>query len=163
MKISDTNLRTLFYNGLAVLLFNVTVGLSQPAMADIRLRECSTEQITGSWVFATNVGKFPERGITAIGTMNIESNGDLDGLFDVTIATTTESEGVFLPGNYYSGSVTVNDDCTGTLSFVTAQSTRTDSIVILSNREMLAMSQDPGNLWNYQIRRLPSRYFRFNK
>ena len=118
---------------------------------------CSTRAIAGQWVFATNVGRQmlgepfpPEKDITAIGTMNIDRHGNVSGTFDVTV-----QDFAFIPGIPYNGSVTVNPDCTGILDFVTGVgSQRTDSIVVVNRREMLGMSQDPQNLWNYQVRRI---------
>ena len=117
---------------------------------------CSTRAIAGQWVFATNVGRQmlggpfpPEKDITAIGTMNIDRYGNVSGTFDVTV-----QDFAFIPDIPYNGSVTVNPDCTGILDFVTSISQRTDSIVVVNRREMLGMSQDPQNLWNYQVRRI---------
>ncbi len=127
-----------------------------PSFAD---HGCSVRDIAGRWIFATGVGRqmlgdgFPaDKDITAIGTMNIHRDGTLEGTFDVTVEDT-----VFIPGLYYTGSVVVNPDCTGTISFATsAGSVRMDSIAIVNRREVLAMSQDPFNLWTYQIRRTPA-------
>lgn len=116
--------------------------------------QCNVRTLSGSWFFATEVGHFPgpvpfSGDITAIGTMNIDPAGQLAGTFDATV-----SEVAFLPGTAYSGSVTVNPDCTGTLTFETSQgSVRTDSIVIINGNEFWGMSQDPGNLWTYRARR----------
>ncbi len=118
---------------------------------------CSNRAIAGKWVFATGIGRqmlgapFPaDKDITAIGTMNIAADGSLTGTFDATVQDT-----FFLPDLTYSGSVVINDDCTGTITFVTsAGSARTDSVVVVSPKEMLAMSQDPLNLWTYQVRRI---------
>lgn len=126
----------------------------RPAVAD---ESCSVRAIAGNWLFATSIGHQmlgapfpPDKDITAIGTMNIARDGTLSGSFDVTIEGFT-----FAPGVFYTGSVIVNPDCTGMLSFVTSLgSARTDSIAVLSRREILAMSQDPLNLWTYQIRRI---------
>jgi hypothetical protein len=64
----------------------------------------------------------------------------------------------FLPSVGYSGSVTVDPDCTGTLTFVTTAGTaRTDSIVVPSERELWSMSQDPGNLWTVRARKISGR------
>lgn len=125
-----------------------------PALAD---KACSTKELAGSWVFATGIGRQmlgapfpPDKDITAIGTMNIGEDGSLSGTFDVTV-----QDFGFIPGVEYSGSVSVNTDCTGTVAFVTSVgSVRTDSIVVLNRREMLGMSQDPANLWTYEVRRL---------
>lgn len=118
---------------------------------------CSTHALAGSWVFATGIGRqslgppFPsDKDITAIGTMIINKDGSLAGRFDVTVEDT-----FFFPGNAYFGTVMVNPDCTGTLSFETSQGTlRTDSIVITGRHEFLGMSQDPANLWTYEAHRL---------
>lgn len=121
---------------------------------------CSTRAIAGHWVFATGVGRqmlgdpFPAgKDITAIGTINIGKDGSLSGKFDVTV-----QDSFFFPDVVFSGSVTVNPDCTGTLTFVTDVGTaRTDSIVVVDRREMLGMTQDPLNLWTYQVRRISSK------
>ena len=82
--------------------------------------------------------------------MNSKRNGTLSGTFDVTV-----QDFAFLPAITYTGEVIVNPDCTGTVSFETSVgSMRIDSIAVLSRREMLGMSQDPANLWTYQIRRI---------
>ena len=116
-------------------------------------RTCSTRMLAGKWLFATSVGRqafSPGGDIMALGTMNINKAGELKGVFDVTI-----ENDVFLPGIGYSGSVTVNRDCTGTLQFVTDLGTaRTDSILVLNRKEVRAMSQDPGNLWTYEMRKI---------
>ena len=127
---------------------------ARPSLAD---SSCSVRDVTGNWMFATSIGRQmlgepfpPDKDITAIGTMNIERDGTLSGTFDVTVQDT-----VFLPGVAYSGSVVVNRDCTGTVTFQTSVgSVRSDSIVLVNRREILAMSQDPLNLWTYQIRRI---------
>lgn len=118
---------------------------------------CTVKAIAGQWLFATGIGRQmlgepfpPDKDITAIGTMNINRDGSLSGNFDVTV----EDFG-FIPGIVYDGSLTVNPDCTGTLSFVTSVgSVRTDSIAVVNRNEILGMSQDPANLWTYQIRRV---------
>ena len=128
--------------------------LGRPAAAD---PGCSVKDIAGKWMFATSIGQQslsdmlpPGKDLTALGTMNIERDGTLEGVFDFTV----EDE-FFFPDVPYSGTVVVNPDCTGTISFVTgAGSMRNDSIAIVNRREILAMSQDPANLWTYQIRRI---------
>ena len=63
-----------------------------------------------------------------------------------------------------TGTVVVNPDCTGTLTFNTnAGTTRTDSIVIVNRRAMLGMSQDPQNLWTYKARRIGTGLQRGNR
>lgn len=139
---------------LALCAIAVFALLGRPALAD---QGCSLKDIAGKWIFATNIGRqtlgppFPaDKDITAIGTMDIARDGTLTGTFDVTV-----EEFAFIPGVSYTGSVMVRPDCTGILSFATSVgSVRTDSIAVLSRAEMLGMSQDPLNLWNYQIRRI---------
>ncbi len=136
--------------------------LSITAVTPVLARgKCSIRTIAGRWMFATEVGQIdlslfglPQPAgvadITAIGTMNIDRDGNLGGKFDVTVA-----QFAFVPDNEYSGSVTVNPDCTGTLTFVTSVGTiRTDSIAVLSPSEIWAMSQDTLNLWTYRVRRI---------
>ncbi len=143
---------------LLVLIFIALSTLAGPvAYAD---PECSVRQIAGSWIFATGIGRQalgtpfpPDKDITAIGTMNIKRDGTLSGTFDVTVQDTA-----FVPGVEYTGEVILNPDCTGTLYFeTTLGSTRVDSIAVLSRREILGMSQDPLNLWTYQVRRITPR------
>ena len=138
--------------------------LSITAMTPVLARDkCSIRTIAGRWMFATEVGQQRlivdllsggPSAITAIGTMNIDRHGNVSGEFDVTIAGFA-----FVPDVTYSGPVTVNEDCTGTLSFTTASgATRTDSIVILSPDEMWGMSQDfENNPWTYRVRRISGR------
>lgn len=139
---------------IAVGLLAMSVLLGSQALADDR---CSTRMIAGNWAFATGIGRqslgppFPEgEDITAIGIFSIDRHGNLAGKFDVTV-----EDFLFFPENTVTGTVTVKSDCTGTLTFVTSAGTaRTDSIVVISRREILGMTQDPANLWTYQVRRL---------
>lgn len=139
--------------GIAILA-STTGGGSPTAEA---AQPCTVESLSGNWLFATGVGHFPgpepfSGDITALGTMNIDRDGQLEGVFDATV-----SEVALLPGTTYTGNVTVNEDCTGTLVFETsAGSVRTDSIAIINDDEFWGMSQDPGNLWTYQARRVGS-------
>ena len=117
---------------------------------------CSLRNVTGRWLFATSIGRQmlpdlpPEKDITALGTMFIKRDGSISGTFDVTVEDT-----FFAPGVPYEGSVVVNPDCTGTLTFVTGLgSVRTDSIAVVGRSEILGMSQDLANLWTYQVRRV---------
>lgn len=117
--------------------------------------DCSARQLAGRWMFATDVGRqtfFPGGDITAIGTFRVDRSGKVEGVFDATVASW-----MFLPGISFTGSFTVNADCTGTLEFVTgAGTTRTDSIVVMGDR-IYGMSQDVQFLWTYQMRRLDDR------
>ena len=138
---------------LTLCLLLLSAGLVNPAWAD---RGCSVRDVAGKWMFATSIGRQmlpgfpPDKDITAIGTMNIARDGSLEGTFDVTV-----EDSFFQPGIPYSGSIIVNRDCTGTVEFVTALgSARTDSIVIVNRSSMIAMSQDPLNVWTYQVRRI---------
>lgn len=136
--------------GMTILLMGIGLLPTAQALAD---GPCSIKAIAGHWVFATGIGHSaqPEQpDVTAIGTMNLTKDGSLNGKFDVTFDNT-----FFIPDIIYSGSMTVNPDCTGTATFITGIGTeRTDSIVVVNRREMLGMSQDPSNLWTYQARRI---------
>ena len=123
-------------------------------------KHCTTRAIAGQWLFATGIGRqalgdpFPSgKDITAIGTMRIDRDGRIEGRFDATV-----EDGMFLPGNTYEGRITLNEDCTGELRFVTGEGAeRTDSIVVVGKGEILGMSRDPNNLWTYQARRIATR------
>lgn len=135
----------------------LTVGLLAVAGNQANADSCSTRMMAGRWVFATGIGhqnlpQAPAPGdITAIGTMNVQPDGVLEGTFNVTF-----QEAAFVPGIPYSGTITVNPDCTGTVTFVTGiGSQRTDSIVVLNRFQFWGMSEDPSNLWTYQAQRLP--------
>jgi hypothetical protein len=138
-----------------VVLLAMTTLLCVQAVAD---DSCSLRSLAGRWMFATGIGHqglgppFPEgKDITAIGLFTIGRQGGLSGTFDATVQDT-----FFLPANTFTGSITMNRDCSGTLTFITSAGTaRTDTIVVVSRKEMLGMSQDPANLWTYQVRRLP--------
>ena len=138
---------------LTLCLLLLCAGLTNAAWAD---RGCSVRDVAGKWMFATGIGRQmlpgfpPDKDITAIGTMNIARDGSLEGTFDVTVQDT-----FFQPGIPYSGSIVVNGDCTATVEFITALgSARTDSVVVVNRGKMIAMSQDPLNLWTYEVRRI---------
>jgi len=111
--------------------------------------------LAGRWMFATDVGKqtfFPGGDITAIGTFRVDRHGKLNGVFDATVAGWMHLSRVT-----FSGAFTVNPDCTGSLTFVTANgNSRTDTIVILGDR-IRGMSQDVQFLWTYEARRMEDR------
>jgi hypothetical protein len=126
-----------------------------PAFATGEFESSNTRMLAGRWMFATDVGhqiRFPGGGhITAIGVFRFDRQGTLlDGVFDATAENFR-----LLPGITFTGSVVVNANCTGTLTFVTSGGvTRTDSIVVLGPGFVRGMSQDPDNLWTYEMRRL---------
>ena len=126
-----------------------------PAFAGNEFEPCNTRMLAGRWMFATDVGhqaRFPGGGnITAIGVFRFDRQGTLlDGIFDATVEKFR-----FLPGITFTGSVVVNANCTGMLTFVTsAGTTRSDSIIVLGPGHVRGMSQDIDNLWTYEMRRL---------
>ena len=136
----------------AVLLLGLA---AVPALAQDGDRPCSVQSIAGEWMFATEVGQqafIPDQegDITAIGTMNIDSEGNVNGEFDNTIA-----EFMSFPDNTYAGSITVDADCRGTLTFITSSGAmRTDSIAVVSQSEFWGMSRDPNSLWTYRVQRI---------
>lgn len=121
-------------------------------------KECRTSMLAGRWLFATQIGHQalggnapPPGDITALGTMNIDRHGALEGKFDVTF----EGAG-FRPDVLYAGEAILNEDCTGTLSFMTELgASRTDSIALVERDLFWGMSQDPNNLWTYRAKKIP--------
>lgn len=141
-----------------------------PALAADTSRPCSVQSIAGSWSFATDVGQLVDQNgillghLVAIGTMNIDRNGNVMGEFDYTRRRENKS-GTFLNVAYW-GVITVGPDCRGTLTFETsAGAQRKDSIAVLNSYEMLAITRAPApapdvphtwNLWTYRIARISS-------
>ena len=76
---------------------------------------CSLRDVVGKWVFATGIGQQmlpnlpPDKDITALGTMTIDPDGVVTGVFGFTVQET-----FFAPGIRYEGSVQIDEDCTGT-------------------------------------------------
>jgi hypothetical protein len=115
---------------------------------------CHVNWLTGRWMFATGIGRqsaFPERGdASAIGIFSVDRAGKVTGKFDANMLN-----GEPLLDVKFDGSITVNRDCTGVLTFTTARGdTRTDSIVVINSREVAGMRRDPQFVWTYQMRRL---------
>jgi hypothetical protein len=74
---------------------------------------CSIATIAGQWVFTTDV-LYTQDGTVdgvALGTINIGIDGSYGGTYDWA------GTSGFSLGNNYIGTVTVNPDCTGTVSF----------------------------------------------
>lgn len=141
-------------------LVAAAVILSSATVPDAAGRDnglCSVRTLRGHWLFATGMGElfyepFAGRTITALGTMDFDGQGNLQGSFDNTIA----DFGAFLDNTYW-GTVTVDPDCTGTIQFTTSSgSQRTDSIALVRRDEVWGMSLDPKNPWTYIVRRVPA-------
>jgi hypothetical protein len=105
---------------------------------------CSIATIAGAWVFTTNNLYLPDGTLdgNALGTANYHMDGTLDGTYG------WEGTGGFYPGTRYAGNLSVNPDCTGTLSFHDVGDTYTvvQSIVIARNgQEIWGMFQNPSD------------------
>jgi hypothetical protein len=106
--------------------------------------KCSISTIAGAWVFTTDV-LYTEEGTVdgiALGIINIGIDGSYGGTYDW--AGTTG----FSLGNEFIGTVTVNPDCTGTVSFHSVGDTYDvlQSIVIAgSGQEIWGDFQNPAD------------------
>jgi hypothetical protein len=138
------------------LIAPVALQLSSAASANGVHETCSIGKLAGRWAFATDVGHETISfggDITALGTFTVDRRGRVEGTFDVTF-----ENNAFVQDVPFEGEMTVDADCTGTLSFVTGAGTaRTDSLLMLNRYELWGMSRDPQNLWTYRVRRLPAR------
>lgn len=142
---------------LAVMALTLALGTGVVGHAWADEGRCSTETLAGQWIFATGIGHQmlgapfpPDKDITAIGKLTFGKDGSVNGRFDVTV-----EEFAFFPDNTVEGTIVVYPDCTGYLTFVTSAGTaRTDSIAVVGPREILGMTQDPNNLWTYQVRKI---------
>jgi hypothetical protein len=105
---------------------------------------CSIATIAGAWVFTTH-NLYQQNGMldgNALGTANYGKDGSVRGTYDWA------GTSGFYPGNSYVGTVTVNSDCTGTISQhdVGSDVLILQSIVISDGgREIWGMFQDPTN------------------
>jgi len=81
--------------------------------ATTKAHPCSIATIAGEWVFTTDVLYTQEGTVdgVALGTINIGMDGSYGGTYDWA------GTSGFSLGNKYIGTVTVNPDCTGTVSF----------------------------------------------
>ncbi len=120
---------------------------------------CSTKAMAGRWVYASSVNQqvldplLPVIATSSIGIINVDRHGNISGKFDFTMLDIG-----FFPDITYTGSLTVNPDCTGILYFLTVDGfERTDSIVVVDRNEILGMSQDPQTVFTYQVRRISSK------
>lgn len=123
----------------------------------IGVRRCSNATIAGAWVFTTDLLYLPPGTVDgyALGTINYRKDGSSDQMFDF------EGTSGFFPGIPAVGTVSVNPDCTGTLSFhvvgdpqVVVQS----FVVANSGREIWGMFQDPAiDVGTYRAKRINER------
>jgi hypothetical protein len=117
--------------------------------------ECSVATVAGSWVFKTDGLYLPsgELAGNVLGVVRIHADGTLHGKYDF------QGPSGFFPAIEIEGTVIVNPDCTGTLSFHqvdTDDSDSTQSIAIGSGgKEILGMFQDPtGDIGTYRAIRM---------
>jgi hypothetical protein len=114
-----------------------------PASANQK-HTCSIATIAGAWVFTTH-NLYQQNGMldgNALGTANYGKDGSVRGTYDWA------GTSGFYPGNSYVGTVTVNPDCTGTISQhdVGSDVLILQSIVISDGgREIWGMFQNPTN------------------
>ena len=110
--------------------------------ASTKAPRCSIATIAGDWVFTTN-NLYLQNGMldgNALGTATYGKDGSVRGTYD------WEGTTGFYPGNSYVGTLSVNPDCTGTISFHNVGSDQlvVQSIVIArSGQEIRGMFQDP--------------------
>jgi hypothetical protein len=115
---------------------------------DLGVPPCSIATIAGAWAFTTTDIMYNSDGTvggTALGVFKIDADGNLTGTYDSTFLGSPPN---FYPATNYVGTVSVNPNCMGTLSFHDVGSTDmiVQSIVIArSGREMLGMFQDPSD------------------
>ena len=142
---------------MTILLTGLSLLPMAQALAD---NSCSTQAMAGHWVYASSVGlttsgdsAVPANRITSIGTVNIDKYGNMSGKFDLTV-----EDLISVLDITYTGWISVNSDCTGTVYFLTSTgSERTDSIVVVDRTEILGMSRNPANIFTYQVRRISGK------
>jgi hypothetical protein len=142
---------------MTLLLMGMSLFPMAQALAD---GPCSAKAMVGRWVYASGVSQSqqaldpppPAVTLSSIGTINVDRFGNISGKYDLTVLGI-----VFMADVTYTGFLTVNPDCTGTLFYQASNgSMRTDSIVVVNRNEMLGMSRDPQTVFTYQVRRISS-------
>jgi hypothetical protein len=120
---------------------DVAVNLGVPA--------CSIATVAGAWAFTTTDLMYNSDGTvggTALGVFKIDSDGNLTGTYDSTFLGPGDN---FYPATNYVGTVSVNRNCMGTLTFHDVDDPAdviVQSIVIArSGREILGMFQHPAD------------------
>ena len=110
---------------------------------------CSIATIAGAWAFTTTDLMYNSDGTvggTALGVFKIDTSGNLTGTYDSTFLGPGDN---FYPATNYVGTVSVNPNCMGTLTFHDVDDPAdviVQSIVIArSGREMLGMFQNPSD------------------
>ena len=143
----------IFKSSAVVILLSIVLQVSPALANDYKYRGCSVRDLAGKWVFYTDVGTDHQLGgvlITALGTMNIDYSGNVEGTFDVN------AEQLFtFSGLEYFGEASINSNCMGTLVFQTnAPSERTDSILLINRHTIQGMSITDGVIWTYTAKRI---------
>ena len=145
------------FSVLLTLVFAHTTA-AQSEEPDQGVRACSQKTMVGSWMYATDLLEFRDpytleliqKG-TSLGVMTIDAEGNLTGSYDTTLYRAGKDPVIRHIPNWV-GTVTVNPDCTGTLSF----GSRVDNLVISSDgSEFWGMVQTagPGALISYRAKR----------
>lgn len=93
-------------NRLAAIAFATTFFLACSSMTLAQSRHCSAASVAGRWAFTT-VGTVVGIGpVSAVGTYNADRSGNLTGSQTRSLNGDVEDE-------TFTGTITVNDDCTG--------------------------------------------------
>ncbi len=130
-------------------------GLPQPA-THLRPRPCSIATIAGAWVFATDIADFGGTvHMSALGTYNIALDGAVSGTFDRNLPNRADQ------GLTYTGTVTVNPDCTGIVEFTDSTGTTVVQHIVIGRdgNEIWGMffGQPLGLIWTYKAMRVHGR------
>ncbi|HVO60992.1 MAG TPA: hypothetical protein VMT53_08650 [Terriglobales bacterium] len=121
--------------------------------ANTKAPHCSVATIVGKWVFITDLMHSQQGTLhgAAVGTLNVGTDGTLLGKYDF------EGTSEFRPGVEYVGTVSVNANCSGVVSFhdVGSDQMVAQSIVIAHDgREIWGMFQDPAmDIGTYRAKR----------
>ena len=149
----------------ALFLFTVLITSTSIMANDKGKHGCSTSDLAGKWVFYTDVGHdlpalnkpLPLGLITALGTMNINRAGELEGVFDFNAENFPYPIESRLDLSFI-GNATLNNDCRGRLTFVTSNGdARNDSFVLIGKKKIRAMSLRTDVIWTYTAERISKR------
>lgn len=120
-----------------LMIIGIVAAISTLAPAANAQGKCNLLTIKGSYGVHAS-GSFGTIPLATLGTVTFDGAGNISG-------NTTSSFGGTISSDTFTGSYTVNDDCSGTINFVYAFFTISGNTVIIDNgKEILLIETNPG-------------------
>ena len=129
---------------LCLTVLTLTLVVSSRAGAD-NDAHCTQASLEGSWGFTLSGTLIPSAGVrlpvAAVGTFAIDSSGSVSG------QDTTSVDGTIFPETF-TGTATVNPDCTGSAKIISTVLgvSHFDFVLTTERKEVLLIRKDPGTV-----------------